>query len=118
MCPRAATRPRLRIVTSSRDRLDLGELVRRQQDRRPCVLELEHEVAHVALAHGVEARRRLVEHEHLRRAEQRLRESEPLQHAARELREHRLLPAVEPHAVEQLVGLLGELGARHAARRP
>ena len=61
--------------------LHLGEQVRRHEHRAALGRELAEEAAHPADPLGIEAVRRLVEHEHTRIAQQRVRQAEALAHA-------------------------------------
>ena len=68
-----------------RDRLDIGQDVRREQHRDPALALLEDQLAHVAPAEGIEPAHRLIEDQDLGIVNQRRREPEALEHALRVL---------------------------------
>ncbi len=75
---------------------------------------LELVVEHVA-GHGVERAERLVHQQHVGFLCQRARHRDPLAHAAGELVGELAAERLEAHEVQELVGLLVALGARHLA---
>ena len=58
--------------------LGLVEAVRREEDRDAALAELVNQLVDVASGDRIQARRRLVEEQHLRVAEQRPRQGDPL----------------------------------------
>ncbi len=91
-------------------RADHAEVVGDQQDRRVhLAAQGPHEVEHFGLDGGVEARRRLVEHEQRRIARQRHGDHDPLLHAARELVRialHDARRVGDAHAAQRFEGVL------------
>src|SRR6185436_4017080 len=65
------------------ERLDVGDDVAAEENRRAALALLDDDVANQLAAEHVEARRRLVEHEQLRLGDQCLRERDALDHALR-----------------------------------
>ncbi len=92
----------------ARAALGLVEVGRREQDREPVALQPRQEPPEVAPRDGVDAGRRLVEHQQLRRVHERARERELLLHAAREARREPVAERRHAHAAR---------AARRACRR-
>ncbi len=87
-----------------RDRLHVGEDVRREEHRLAALAQLEDQVAHLLAADRIEAAHRLVEHDQIGVVHERLGQASPLHHALRELLEVLGARAIEADPRDQLVG--------------
>ena len=65
------------------DLLHLLEQMRAKQHGDPALFEIENQIANLARARRIDARRRLVEHEQARLLDHRLRQADALEHALR-----------------------------------
>src|SRR6185295_3632739 len=92
--------------------LRLLEQMGGQQHRH--ALQAPQRVPEVPPRAGVEARRRLVEQQHLGPVKERLRQLDPALEAAGELLDALRLPIREPEAGQLLVAALAQLSARQA----
>ena len=100
--------------------LHVGQDVGRVEHGAALALELEHEVADLLAADGIEAGHGLVEHHQLGIAHQGLRDADALEHALRELAQRPAARVVEADARDELGRALAALraGARRTGRRP
>ena len=99
--------------------LDRAELVRHVDDRHAELrVQRGEKLGERLLGLGVDARRRLVEHEQRRLPGERLRDERPLLHAARQRPDRRVRDAREPDAIDRLGDEPTVVGPSRPTSRP